>query len=381
MSVSKFNKNTEGEASEPDQTDGKNPGFTTAGVIHVRLNGSIVATDDLAKSFLDYPLDFQLVDRGFLEFCSSMEEENWAEMIQVLEHGGVCGFDGIFVTYTGDFINLSCLAVYQVGASVADIYLSEGPNNSEFLNAALRKLEICEAFLDTDLLDINIKNTDLEYEVTSGMFEKTFSLDKGGAIGKKPEDIFPPAFASHVASHDRVVLDRKQVTTQIDVVPFSGKHLLVQKFPLFKNGSIQGIGVFAVDVTSLKRSEKRLLESKNRYSDYVDLCDDVLWEADENWVVRESSISGASSVSGVSLSIGSNILDQIGNQLRDRDGLDLFVANLDQEGINKIILELGSGGRLKLGIKVCRTDSFDASESGSDVVYRGIITFLPGRTT
>jgi len=359
-----------------DRSSIKQLKFVGMGVLHVRKSNIIVSVNETALTFLGYPKGFQLQEKGFLEICPTMSDHDWERLILLAEGNGACEFDTVFLTHSGSFLQLRCVVVCEVGASVVDVYLSSGEQNSELLNSAFRKLKFCESFVETELMDINLKNTDLEYVATSRMFEKTFSLEAGGAIGKTPHDIYPPAFADHVASHDRTVLDRKQVITQIDVVPYTGKHLLVQKFPIFNGSSLSGIGVIAVDVTSLKDSEKRLLESKNKFSDYVDLCDDILWETDHNWIIRESNVSGASSVSGIVLRVGDNIINEIRQQLIEPGALDEFIGALQHDEISKEIFELRNGTRLKLGIKSSRVDAESAKGDKNKVIYRGILKFI-----
>ena len=350
--------------------------FEKMGKLHVRKSSAIVGACDIALDLLGYPKEFELHNKEFLEICASIGSDEWGELLGALEKSAACVFDGVFLSFSGDYLALKCVAVCEVGSSVVDIYLYKDSEQLDSLSDIFRKLEFCDSFMNTELLDINIKNTDLEYEVTSRMFEKTFSLEPGGAIGKTAFDIYPPAFAEHVASHDKTVLDRKEVITQIDVVPYSGKHLLVQKFPLFKDGSLKGIGVFAVDVTSLKDNERRLLESKNRLSDFVELSEDILWEANSDWVVRESNVSGVSSFSGIEIAIGVDILSELRKNILDQEAFDEFIDSLEVNEIAKKIFELRNGTRLKLGIKPGRGDESSSNGEEPKMVYRGIITVL-----
>ncbi len=355
--------------------------FFATGVVHVKLSSEIVSANDIAISLLGFPEDFNFRGKCFLELCPSIGTESWAILLENLEEYQSCEFGAVFQNYIGDYQELGCLAVFEVGASVIDIYLSNQQEDDEKYSALVKKLEICESFFQTDLMDINIKNTHSEYEITSGLFEKTFSLDKGQGIGKTPYDIYPPKFADHVASHDKMVLERKQVVTQMDVVPYSGKHLLVQKFPLFHNNIVSGIGVFAVDVTSLKDSERRLIDTKNKFSDYFDLSEDILWEADGNWRLRESNIVEVANISGIELKNGEDFLGSLKSYLVEPWELDLFIESLERSRIQKQIFELYNGIRIRLGIKVCILDSdVDSTETAVKTdelrFYRGIITVL-----
>lgn len=352
------------------------PDFRSLGVLYARKTGHIVSVSDKARDLLQYPGDFALEDRSFLEICDSLDEVEWNHLISLLDGESAYEFDGIFLTHSGKRRLLKCVVRYETGASLLDIYFTDVAGNTDLADAALEKLRVYESFLKTDLLDINIKNTDSEYISVSGLFEKTFSLKPGEAVGKTPYDLYPPAFADHVASHDRVVLDRKQVITQIDVVPFSGKHLLVQKFPLYEKGSVSGIGVFAVDITSLKDNEKRLLESKNKYADYVELCEDILWEADHQWNLRESNLAGASSFLGIRLRVGHSVIDELRAQVRDEMALNHFIDAIEPNSVSKEHFELKNGVRIKLGIKAGKADVGTSTEHEMTDIYRGIISVV-----
>ena len=350
--------------------------YLQTGILHVKKSSEIVGVNAAALSYLGYPEDFNFQETKFLELCTSLKSNTWIQLIQTLESQRAIEFSAIFLSYNGQYVELKCLATHEIGASVVDIYLFSPEEGAENTSVDYRKLEICESFLETHLMDINIKNTDLEYEVTSRLYEETFSLEPGEAIGKKPKDIYPPAFAEHVASHDRMVLNTKQVVTQIDVVPYTNKHLLVQKFPLYQNESVSGIGVFAVDITSLKDSERRLLESKNKFSDYVDLCEDILWEADSNWELRETNIAELSNISGIELPVGGNVLEIFRSIVSDLDSFNDFIDSLQVDEIHKRVFELQNGVRVRLGIKPCDVANLDKSTPDSQLVYRGVITIL-----
>jgi len=354
--------------------------FFATGILHLKLSGEIVSVNDVAVGLLGFPDDFVFCGKHFLELCPSVSAESWNVLLENLEEYRSCEFGAVVQNYVGEYLELGCLAVFEVGASGIDIYLLSAGEGAENHTALVKKIEVYESFFQTDLMDINIKSTDSEYEVTSGLFEKTFSIDKGQGIGKTPYDIYPPKFADAVVSHDQMVLARKEVVTQIDIVPYAGKHLLVQKFPLFHNNSISGIGVIAVDVTSFKNTEQRLIDSKTKYSDFCDLSEDILWEADSSWLLRESNIVEVANISGIELKNGTNFLDSIKSYLADPQELDEFIEILERNKIQRQIFSLLNGIRIRLGIKVCvlvsqNNNAFEFNESPS-LLYRGIITVL-----
>ena len=349
------------------------PEFTDTGILHIQKSSTIVGTNPRALSLLGYPFDFNFNDKQFLDVCESFDQKAWSDLVKTIESTVSVQFRAIFRTHSGGFCELSCMAVCETGASVIDLYVTQGQTPCSYLDEALTKLEFFDAFMNTELMDINIKDKELRYVATSKLFEKTFNLEKGAAIGKTPGEIYPEDFADHVASHDLNVLDGRNVVSQIDVVPFSDKHLLVQKFPIYKNKSVAGVGVFAVDVTALKVSEQRHIDSKNKFADYVELCSDVLWEVDQDWLVIESNISGTSNVSGISFKAGENLLTQLKDAVSVHSLLEEFLDSLVLEQVRHEIFQLKNGARIKLGIKPIQTETAADQKS---TIYRGILTLL-----
>jgi len=100
---------------------------------------------------------------------------------------------------------------------------------------ALRKREQqLGAFFENSATDINLKDAEGRYILTSRQFEKTFGLARGEAEGKFPHDIFPKDFADHVRAQDFAVLRTGQLIHQEDLVPHRDPPitLLVSKFPI-----------------------------------------------------------------------------------------------------------------------------------------------------
>ncbi len=352
------------------------PEFVDTGILHVKKSSKIVGTNPRAMSLLEYPEDFRLEDRELMEICESIDSGVWATLLGLIDKDTAVQFRAVFRTHRGGFKDVSCLAVCETGATVVDLYISDSVvDNSEYIDSALSRLEYYEAFFNTELFDINLKDKEGRYIATSRLFEETFGLSKGQAIGKKPHDLFPKDFADHVASHDNTVLDRKDTVSQMDVVPYSGKQLMVQKFPLYKNQSIAGVGVFAVDVTALKMSEQRQIASKNKYSDYSELCTDILWETNQDWIITESNILDTWSVSGISFRPGINVVSQLKDNLMEPSLIDEFINSLVPNKITRQIWQLKNGTRVKIGVKPI---NIDPADHNTPLIYRGIVTVLNG---
>ena len=347
--------------------------YINVGIIHINKSSTIIGANPRALGLLEYPFDFNLSQKGLLDVCESIDSEMWSELITALDTHTAIHFNAVFRSYRGGFVDITCLAVCEVGASVIDLFLSPGAGSNAFIDAALSRLELFDAFFATELLDINIKDKDLRYVATSQLYEKTFDFKPGEAIGKTPREVYPAKFADHVTSHDLTVLDQKIVISQIDVVPFSDKHLLVQKFPIYKNNSVQGIGVFAVDVTAMKVNEQRHIASKNKFSDYVELCTDVLWETDSEWSIRESNISDTSSVSGISFKTGSNLFEEVLKYAVDKQLFRQFIDSLTPHQVSTEIFELTNQSTIRMGVKPTNLNPENAE---SAKVFRGILTVL-----
>ena len=358
----------------PDYISMHKPEYITAGIVHIDKSSTIVGANPRALGLLEYPIDFDLNHKGIFDICESIDSQTWSALMVALDTHTSIQFNAIFRTHQGKFAQLTCLAVCEIGASIIDVYLSPGVESNAFIDAALTRLELFDGFFATELLDINIKDKDLKYVATSRLYEKTFGFKPGQAIGKTPHEIYPEKFADHVASHDKTVLDQKGIISQVDIVPFSDKHLLVQKFPIYKNNSVSGVGVFAVDVTAMKVNEQRHIASKNKFSDYAELCTDVLWETDSDWNIRESNISDTSSVSGINFKTGSNLFDEILKHTVDKRLFNAFIDTLRSNQISTEVFALTNKSRIRLGVK---PTSMNTDDKESTKVFRGILSVLP----
>ncbi|MCZ6732249.1 MAG: PAS domain S-box protein [Gammaproteobacteria bacterium] len=138
---------------------------------------------------------------------------------------------------------------------------------------ALRKREQqLGAFFENSATDINLKDAEGRYILTSRQFEKTFGLARGEAEGKFPHDIFPKDFADHVRAQDLAVLRTGKLIHQEDLVPDRDPPitLLVSKFPISEEtGEVIGLGVIATDITERKRAEQALREAHDQLESRV----------------------------------------------------------------------------------------------------------------
>ncbi len=346
--------------------------FDTTGCFHVKKSGEIIGHNGALLELLGYPADISLSGRLFPEFCNSIQKLEWNALLDQLYKESAVRFDAIFNTYSGDFIQINCLGVYELGASIIDIYIYRDLNASEMLSTALTRLDTFEAFADTNLLDINIKDTQSRYLVTSALFEQTFSFPPGFAIGKTPEEIFPKAFADHVMAHDQQVLSSNRVVSQIDVVPTTQQHLLVQKFPVYRNGSIFGIGAFIVEVSALKHSEQRLMESRNRYQDFYALSTDTLIETDANWIIKRTNLDGTISITGLGFEIGTELLTVLKKNGSQPDTWQQLINQLDDGASKSEVFRLNNGKRIRVSI----IQNSDVAEA---VIYRVAISLISAR--
>ncbi len=318
----------------------------TVGIVNTHKDGVIIQGLNHVHKMLGAASDDRLPGESFIDMCCVMDNEGWRTLVKELEARSVVQFESQFRSTKGLSEHLSCTAVCEVGARVISFYVS--PADAPTKNETKR---LINAFLDTDLVDINIKNLDHRYLVTSALFDKTFDLGRGEPIGKTALEIYEEPFSEHVNNHDNMVLEMNEVITQIDVVPETGQHLLVQKFPLYENNIPIGIGVIGTDVTALVKSEEKEKQHKKKFSDYADLCADILWETDTNWNIVDSNLYGGIWIHGINFTKGNNLLDQLKDILVSTASLESFFAKLIPNQINKHTFATKTGIRFKLGIK------------------------------
>ena len=149
-----------------------------------------------------------------------------------------------------------------------------------------RQLQL-KAFLENSTTDINLKDAEGRYLLTSRQFEKTFGLARREAEGKFPHDIFPKDFADHVRTQDLAVLKTRKLIDQEDIVPDSDPPitLLVSKFPIMaETGEIVGLGAITTDITERKRAHQALAQSEARHRLLLESTNAMPWEANaKSW--------------------------------------------------------------------------------------------------
>ncbi|NKB61384.1 MAG: hypothetical protein GKR95_04330 [Gammaproteobacteria bacterium] len=193
-------------------------------------------------------------------------------------------------------------------------------------------------------------------------------------MGKKPHEIYPPEFADHVTNHDNTVITNRALETQIDIVPGSetNQTLLVQKFPTFHAGTVSGIGVIAIDVSTLSNSERRHAETSDRLADYIELTNDCFFEIDHLWRIKKITGNYRRFFPGLEFSPGNSFSWLLINHTREKEGLKFYFSSLKTSMPNEmpiaIVLPDQSETQARISIKVILDNNQEIK------AYRGMIS-------
>ena len=144
------------------------------------------------------------------------------------------------------------------------------------------------AVLDNSTAIIWLKDRKGQYILVNRKFEELFRVRRDDLVGKTDYDIFPSYLADGYRANDRRVLkdhrplEIEEVTPQDD-----GDHTyMTVKFPLFDaTGEPYGVCGISTDITSRKRAEQDLKDSKDRIGQIIDHALDGFVSMDSDGVV------------------------------------------------------------------------------------------------
>jgi PAS domain S-box-containing protein len=153
-----------------------------------------------------------------------------------------------------------------------------------------------DAILDNSAAVIYLKDRKGRYMLVNRRFEELFHIDRADAVGKTDHDIFPVYLADGFRANDRRVLKQRGALELEEVAPHDdGDHTYISvKFPLFDvAGEPYGVCGISTDITSRKRAEQELKESKDRIGQIIDHAIDGFVSMDSEGVVRAWNKSAA----------------------------------------------------------------------------------------
>jgi len=153
-------------------------------------------------------------------------------------------------------------------------------------NEHLENEEFLENIVENIPNMIFIKSADkLNFEMVNKAVEYLLGYSREELIGKTDYDFFTKDKADFFTQKDRKVLQNKKLLDipeeTIETKNFGQRILHTKKIPIFnKEGNPQYLLGISEDITELKKVEKALEESEERFSITLDAVNDGLWEWD-----------------------------------------------------------------------------------------------------
>ena len=145
-----------------------------------------------------------------------------------------------------------------------------------------------DAILDNSAAVIYLKDRKGRFMLINRRFEELFHVDRESVIGKTDHDLFPVYMADAFRANDRRVLKERRALELEETAPQDdGNHTYISvKFPLFDvTGEPYGVCGISTDITSRKRAEQELKESKDRIGQIIDRALDAFVSMDGEGVV------------------------------------------------------------------------------------------------
>ena len=145
-----------------------------------------------------------------------------------------------------------------------------------------------DGILDNSSAVIWLKDRKGRYMLVNRRFEEVFDQRREALVGKTDHDVFPSYLADGFRANDRRVLKDRRALELEEVVPQDdGDHTFITvKFPLFDaTGEPYGVCGISTDITSRKRAEQDLRESKDRIGQIIDQALDAFVSMDSTGIV------------------------------------------------------------------------------------------------
>ena len=129
-----------------------------------------------------------------------------------------------------------------------------------------------------------IKDLQGRYVYANDAAAKTFRATRAHLYGKTDEEIFPPEIAAQFRENDRRALAGGSGVQAVETLEHEDgilHHSLVSKFPIpGPDGAAALVGGMAIDITDLKRAERVLEESEQRFRQLAENIQEVFWMSD-----------------------------------------------------------------------------------------------------
>jgi PAS domain S-box-containing protein len=145
-----------------------------------------------------------------------------------------------------------------------------------------------DAVLDNSTAVIWLKDRKGRYMLVNRKFEELFRVQRDALVGETDHDVFPPYLADGYRANDRRVLkDRRPLEIEEVIPQDDGDHTYITvKFPLLDvTGEPYGVCGISTDITSRKRAEQELKDSKDRIGQIIDHALDGFVSMDSQGIV------------------------------------------------------------------------------------------------
>jgi PAS domain S-box-containing protein len=145
-----------------------------------------------------------------------------------------------------------------------------------------------DAILNNTTAVIWLKDRKGRYMLINRRFEEVFDVQRDELVGRTDHDVFPSYLADGFRANDRRVLKERRPLELEEVVSRDDDDytFITVKFPLFDpTGEPYGVCGISTDITSRKRAEQDLKESKDRIGQIIDRALDGFVSMDSSGVI------------------------------------------------------------------------------------------------
>ena len=243
-------------------------------IIETDLDGTITYINPYVYSMFGYQQN-ELIGSNAFKFIHPKDLSYYKEVVQKgIKSGGYFSVEFRAHHKKGHYVPVSGKCnVFKINGNNKIIGVLRDITERKKMEKALRKSEeLFRTIFDTAIDSIFIKDTSLRYVKVNSAMKKLFGKKSEGLLYKTDIDLFGEEVGKHIIESDRQVIKGK-IIEEFPTKPIDGVNHTFHtiKIPLKDmKGKIVGLFGIARDITDLKKAEKKLRESEEKYRTLVE---------------------------------------------------------------------------------------------------------------
>jgi PAS domain S-box-containing protein len=249
-------------------------------IIETDFDGTITYINPYVYSMFGYQQN-ELIGTNAFKFIHPKDLSYYKEVVQKgIKSGGNFSVEFRAHHKKGHYVPISgkCNVVKINGNNKIIGVLRDITERKKIEKALIKSEELFRTIFDTAIDSIFIKDTSLRYVKVNSAMKKLFGKKSEGLLYKTDIDLFGEEIGKHIMEADKQVIKGK-IIEEFPTKPINGVNHSFHtiKIPLKDmKGKIVGLYGIARDITELKKAEKKLRESEEKYRMISENANDLI---------------------------------------------------------------------------------------------------------